>query len=141
MNNTEILRQLKGYKRFIGVFPCDLLPALKPGQAMIVNTDPHDKPGQHWVAFYMSEDLTLEYFDSFGLPPLVSQFRKYINRGAHKIFSYSTVQLQHNNSETCGKHCIAFVKHRLNNQSFIHLLAHFTKSLASNDREVDLAIK
>lgn len=140
MNTAQIKQHLKGYKGFIGVFPSDRLPHLKGGQAMIVNTDPHDEPGQHWVAFYMSEDLTLEYFDSFGMPPLVPDFRKYINRGAHVKFSYSTVQLQHDNSETCGKHCITFVKHRLSSISFFELLAHFTRSHRDNDRQVDIAI-
>lgn len=141
MNNVEISAQLRGYNSFVGVFPCDRLPRLKPGQAMIVNTEPHTKPGEHWVAFYMTKSGALEYFDSFGLPPLVPQLRKYINTQAHTRFSHSTIQLQHETSETCGNHCIAFVKHRLLNQPFINLLAHFSSSLEDNDHKVYSATK
>jgi hypothetical protein len=136
MNTQEIQYQLKDYKAFVGVFPCDRLPSLKPGQAMIVNTDPHTKPGQHWVAFYKTKSMDLEYFDSFGLPPLVSHLKNYINMGAHNHFTYSTVQLQHESSQTCGNHCISFVKHRLLDQPFASLLAHFSSLLLNNDRKV-----
>ena len=136
MNSSEIRNRLKGYKGFVGVFPCDRLPELIPGQALIANTDPHDKPGQHWVAFYRSKTGSLEYFDSFGLPPLVDDLRKYINRGAHSKFSYSRIQVQDASAETCGNHCIAFVKHRLLDQPFVNLLAHFTSVLTDNDKQV-----
>lgn len=136
MNSSEIRSQLKEYKGFVGVFPCDRLPELRPGQALIANTDSHDQPGQHWVAFYMSKTGVLEYFDSFGLPPLVPYFRKYINRSAHSKFSYSTIQVQDASGQTCGNHCIAFVKHRLLDQPFVNLLAHFTSVLTDNDQQV-----
>lgn len=136
MNTSEIINQLKGYKDFIGVFPCDQLPPLERGQAIIVNTDPHNKPGEHWVAFHMTNLGHLEYFDSFGLPPLVPALRKYINRSAHSKFTYSTIQLQHETGETCGNYCIAFVKFRLSDQPFVSLLAHFTSSLTNNDQIV-----
>lgn len=141
MNSLEIRNQLKGYKGFLGVYPSDNLPDLKPGEGLIANTDPHNKPGQHWVAFYKNNTDTLEYFDSFGLPPLVPYFRKYINRSAHDRFTYSTVQLQHESSETCGNHCIAFIKHRLLDQPFVNLLAHFTSRHTANDRKVYDATK
>ena len=141
MNSSQIEHSLKGYKDFVGVFPCDLLPQLEPGQAMIVNTDPHNEPGEHWVAFYKSHAGCLEYFDSFGMPPLVPILRKYINMSAHYNFTYSTVHLQHESAQTCGNYCIAYVKHRLLNQPFVTLLSHFSSSsssssLSNNDRKV-----
>lgn len=136
MNTFQILTQLRGYKDFIGVFPCDRLPVLKSGQGMIVNTDPHNEPGAHWVSFYRSPEGCLEYFDSFGLPPLVPQLRNYINRCDHNIFTYSTIQVQHESSQTCGNHCISYIKHRLLNQPLSSLLAHFTRTLRDNDQKV-----
>lgn len=141
MNSSDIRNQLRAYKGFLGVFPCDAIPPLKPGQALIANTDPHDKPGQHWVALYCSPEGGLEYFDSFGLPPMVDEIRKYINKSKHSHFSCSSVQLQHEASETCGNHCIAFVKHRLMKQPFTSLLAHFTNSQRNNDIKVFDAIR
>lgn len=141
MNSNQIRDNLKGYAGFVGVHPCDRLPQLKWGQAMIVNTDPHDQPGEHWVALYKSNLDCLEYFDSFGLPPLIPNIRKYINLSSHSSFTYSTVQLQHNTSETCGNYCIVFVKHRLLSLPFASLLAHFTTSQKDNDLKVNRAIK
>jgi hypothetical protein len=36
---------------------------------LIVNTDPHNKPGSHWVAIYGDGDGHTEFFDSYGKPP------------------------------------------------------------------------
>lgn len=141
MNSNQIRDSLKDYKDFIGVYPCDRLPRLKWGQAMIVNTDPHNRPGQHWVALHKTKLGCLEYFDSFGLPPLVPQIRKYINLSSHNSFTYSSVQLQHETGQTCGNYCIVFVKHRLLKLPFSSLLAHFTTSLEGNDTKVHRAIK
>ena len=48
----------------------DELPALQHG-AYIINTDDHDKPGEHWLAVYFDKDV--EYFDCFRLLPLNSR--------------------------------------------------------------------
>ena len=52
---------------FGGVYPRDVIPELLPHhKAIVVNTDPHDRPGAHWVYLYLSSP-TVEYFDSYGL--------------------------------------------------------------------------
>lgn len=55
---------------FAGVYPRDLIPhQLRPYEkAIVVNTDPHDRPGMHWVCLYLNTPI-IEYFDSYGLPP------------------------------------------------------------------------
>ena len=141
MNTLEIKKQLKNYKRFVGVFPCDYIPDLNRGEGVIVNTDTHNKGGEHWVAIYMSPTGSMEYFDPFGLPPLVPHIREYINGSNHIFFSYSTIQLQDPSSTSCGGHCIAFIKHRLSDLPFEALLAHFTTSLLDNDKKVEEATK
>jgi len=42
--------------------------------AIVTNIDDHDRPGQHWIAFYIDEHGTGTYFDSYGLSPLDSRF-------------------------------------------------------------------
>ena len=39
-----------------GVYPRDLIPhRLRPYEkAIVVNTDPHDRPGTHWVCLYVT---------------------------------------------------------------------------------------
>ena len=55
------------------MFARDELPDLMHMQqpfALVFNTDPHDKPGQHWLAIYGPSDGPLKFFfDSFGMPP------------------------------------------------------------------------
>ena len=50
--------QLKPY--FYGTVACDHLPKTpdkKTPRAYIVNTDPHDQPGQHWLALWTYQNV------------------------------------------------------------------------------------
>jgi len=49
----ETIPQLKPY--FYGTVACDRLPKTpdkKTPRGYIVNTDPYDQPGQHWLALW-----------------------------------------------------------------------------------------
>ena len=57
--------------RFVGCFSCNNFPIItKPGQFQIVNTDPFEKEGQHWVLIgsrrtkFEGEITRVFYFDS-----------------------------------------------------------------------------
>ena len=72
MNEIEledVLRKNIGAKF---VFPRDILPQPIDG-AYVVNTDPHYKSGQHWVAMYLNGGRG-EYYESLGLPPMYEEF-------------------------------------------------------------------
>ena len=46
-----------------GVYPTDKLPIVnKYPSGLIANTDPHDKPGTHWVATYFILLWESEFF-------------------------------------------------------------------------------
>ena len=55
--------------RWLGVFVRDELPdffnEIRPW-CLILNTDPKDQPGIHWLAFYASIAGGIELFDLFG---------------------------------------------------------------------------
>lgn len=60
---------------FLGVFPADVVKIVsdelltKPYPFCIVNTDPSNKPGQHWVLFHPLKNMkrpSCMLFDSFG---------------------------------------------------------------------------
>ena len=57
-------------KIFGGVFARNKIPDIPKDKtvAYIVNTDPALKPGQHWVAFYITKKTVYSLFDSYGLP-------------------------------------------------------------------------
>ena len=83
LNTVQLLEIIKSdqiaSKDFLGVFPRDKLPnRLKYPCSFIVNTDPSNLSGQHWLAFYFSENKHCTFFDSYGQPPEVFNFKRYI---------------------------------------------------------------
>ena len=75
---------------FGGVYPRDLLPRTLDGKAIVINTDPHDQPGAHWVCVYLNSPV-VEYFDSYGLPPMHRDIQDFIARhgkGVHNPHVY-----------------------------------------------------
>ena len=65
-----------------GVYPTDKLPIVnKYPSGLIANTDPHDKPGTHWVVTYFI--LLWEsgvFFDSYGFSTDTYGIDGYINQ-------------------------------------------------------------
>lgn len=68
---TSIVKRISNRAHLLGVLACDQLPT-KPIRYPcmgIVNTDPSDLPGKHWLAFYITKDKQGYFFDSFGNSP------------------------------------------------------------------------
>ena len=113
MNGLEIeealRRNVHTKDRFIGVFSSDTIP-LHPTRntCFVTNTDPQHLPGQHWVAFYVSEIGRVYYFDSFGLPPLSASFISFVRLSTGR-WQRNRKQLQSITASTCGPHCIHFL--------------------------------
>ena len=118
MNTHEIDEILTADKEmrdvYIGTFSCDRLPDEKQIArpfALVANTDVHDKPGTHWVAFYCgTKEMPIEYFDSFGGEPKNPFFKQFISEND---VTFSTRRVQHLLSTACGQHCIYFLKNRI----------------------------
>lgn len=66
---------------FGGVYPVDLIPdhLISNQKAIVINLDPHYKPGSHWVCLYLSGNR-VEYFDSYGLPPFLKTSKSLLTR-------------------------------------------------------------
>ena len=56
---------------FPDILPSDRLPheIRKRPRGYILNTDPSNKPGSHWVEMYLTEDGKGEFGDSYGQAP------------------------------------------------------------------------
>lgn len=151
MYEDEIERELGGCKSFRGVFMADtiprnisneLLPLQKKrrrrrngehlGWGIIINLDESNKPGSHWVAFWLNNDQTGEYFDSFGSPPPTNVSQALIKLAPTQIV-YSKNSLQHEQSSSCGLYCIFFIKHKCLKLPFTHILSHFSRSQGLNE--------
>jgi len=103
-----------GTVRWLGVFARDELPDLSRVPrpfALVLNTDPHDKPGQHWLAIYGPRNGRLELFDSFGMP---AAYYKLDTLDLH----YHNVAYQSLDSALCGHYCLFFIYLRSHNHSF-----------------------
>lgn len=108
MNTSEILAILKSDQAvkqiFLGVFPIDLLPKIaKLPAALVVNLDPSNKPGSHWVSLYFDRDGTCEYFDSYGRKP--KELQSYIIANS-STYVFNNLQVQRMLTSTCGQMCI-----------------------------------
>lgn len=122
MNTGQIETSLKHIKSFLGVFPSNKIPSVRPTkdpQCFIANLDPSWKPGSHWIAICVrkiKEKNVLEYFDSYGLFPPVKLDKKRwkVIRNKH--------QFQKLGSAVCGHYAVFFVKNRLKGKSFKSIL-------------------
>ena len=135
MNNEEINIALKtladkcdvaasigrcGKVKNLGVFPSNHLPncteILTPGSFMIVNTDPVESKGTHWLALYCPARNVIEVFDSYGYSldtyPVVKSFL--IDRCRPKLLkTMEGSAVQEESADTCGAHCIFYLAKRI----------------------------
>jgi hypothetical protein len=113
MKSTEIDEILRRVCKdtFVGVFARDQLPTVTRRPALlVVNTDPHNRPGEHWTAIYLGVDGYGEFFDSLGLRPNKT-VENYMNRHCLRwIRNYR--QLQSIVSHFCGYYCVFYCCYR-----------------------------
>lgn len=121
MNSTSIRKYLKVLNRqrrvrtVTGVYASDGLPTrIAPSTALIVNTRPHTHPGEHWVVFYRRRGSNLiEYFDTFGRPPLQADYQQFLRRNSNCHLVYNKYRLQGFDTSVCGHYCLTYLYCRL----------------------------
>lgn len=127
---------------FRGVYACDQLSGqhLPRPSALVVNTDPSNKPGQHWVAIYITRDGTGEYFDSFGNGPSVSQIVQFLGKNTTYVIPNRRL-LQGAFSTVCGQYTIFFLLHRCRGLTMNKIINLFSADTAENDFNVNAFVK
>jgi hypothetical protein len=126
--NFSLKDQIKNGKTKIGI---------------IFNTDPHNKPGQHWISMFINiKKKTIFFFDSTGDKP-VTQIKALIDRikeqGLNlrqkivfKVDSNEGVEHQYGNTE-CGIYSLYFIVHMLEDKITEHYLkTHILKDAYMN---------
>ena len=115
-----VSRLVKGV-RWLGVFPRDELPDLTRESrpwCLILNTDPKDQPGTHWLTLYATKAGPTGLFDSIGFSP--------INDNLDSLnLLHLGYPLQSPSTSVCGHYCIVYIYLRSRNKSlseFFHLL-------------------
>jgi len=67
MNSRQIDRIISLHvRRFDGVYSSDELSQQRSPKLLVANTNPADRPGEHWIAMSVDERGNRQYFDSFG---------------------------------------------------------------------------
>lgn len=117
MNTKQIWQALTSNTKtepyFDGVFAIDELRKIKEKPELIIcNTDPSNKPGQHWVLFFFYDD-TVDFFDSLGkdMEYYGDEFVNFAKRFSSK-FQVSAVRTQPKNTSICGQYCLYFAYKR-----------------------------
>jgi len=115
--NFSVEQQIKNKKTKIGI---------------IFNTDPHNKPGQHWISMFINiKKKQIFFFDSTGDSPspeimkLVERIKKQgLELDKKIIFKYNSnegVEHQYGNTE-CGVYSLFFIVHMLEDKLTEHYL-------------------
>jgi hypothetical protein len=115
--NFNLEKQIKSGKTKIGI---------------IFNTDPHNKPGQHWISMFINiKKKRIFFFDSTGdkpVPEIMALVNRIKDQGLkmnHKIvFKFDSnegIEHQYGNTE-CGIYSLFFIVHMLEDKTTEHYL-------------------
>ena len=97
-------------KLLIGVCARDESPLVftkQPG-CFIANTHERNKPGAHWLAFFIDENKHVEFFDPYGLPPSFYGIHSYLSK-VSSTWSYNSKRIQAQFSNSCGHICLFYL--------------------------------
>ena len=123
-----------------GVFASDRLPRRVRDypSAYVVNTDPSNKPGQHWLAIYFDGEERGEFFDSYGRAPNLypRPILRFLRRNTRLPWIRNQRQIQARLSTTCGQHCLFYLLHRCRNIPMTSIVDMFSSDLELNDVSV-----
>ena len=142
MNTFELAKAMHMAPDFYGVVPCCEIEQYKKHKVvgLIVNTDPHNKPGRHWIALY-KKGKTLNFFDSFGreMQDFAEPFASIMNDFAAgcKVKS-NKMQYQNVFSDTCGRWTLYYILSKLCN---VEVFSGFTYDTDENEIELARRLK
>lgn len=117
MNSLELHRILSRdpytARYFIGVFPSDKIPVihLTPA-ALVVNNQDSRHRGEHWLALWVIDNQTIEFFDSMGLTPSAygRDISAFVNQ--YPVVHWNKIRLQSFTSNVCGAYCVYYIVNR-----------------------------
>ena len=119
-------------QKFIGVYPIDRIPLVLPPKSLtIVNLDPSDKKGSHWIVIHHITKGKIEHFDSLGNKP---------DKKIHNLLTANNMTYKYNNkriqnffTDTCGLYCIYYSYYSARGRSMEEILNDFSSNLNLNE--------
>lgn len=140
MNSYQLQMILRSdpYSRhsFVGVKPRDhfISEDLHNSSSYIINTDKSTQAGTHWLAIWITAEGDIEYFDSYGLPPLHLDIHNKISSFTTAV-RYNDCPLQGLTTTVCGQYCLLFLLMRARGCSFDSVVQSFKPNLPSEIRD------
>jgi hypothetical protein len=112
--NFNLSEQIKRHKNKIGI---------------ILNTDPHDKDGAHWISLFINiKNKTIVYFDSNGdesSKEVKKLIKTIVDQGKQLGIDFhvkeNKIEHQRTNTE-CGMYCLYFIIQMLKDKDLSHFL-------------------
>ena len=99
-------------KHTSAVFARDELSSVytNPPQIIIVNTDPLEKSGKHWLLIYFNEGGSVNFFDSLGydINFYHSSIKKFVQKFTKKYQNVMTCRLQSLDLSLCSHYCLYY---------------------------------
>ena len=124
-------------RTFKGVYALDEIEHIKQRcfpSAYVFNLDPSYKPAVHWVAVYIDRRGLVEYFDSFGRPPL-REIKDFFYTYAES-WNYNHVPVQELYSMTCGQFVVFYVYQRCSGLTLESIIEKYFKPHAKITNDV-----
>ena len=111
---------------FGGVYAFDKLPEKvdRYPKAFNANVDTGDKPGSHWISFWLKSPAQSEFWDPLGQKP-----NTYTS-------SFVTFLVRNSSTNVCGHFCIYYIFYRCRNVSMNAIMYKFTSNLEQNDNNL-----
>ena len=125
---------------FAGVYASDQFSSIEINEdptSLVVNTDPMELPGTHWIVIYINKQMKGEFFDSYEkhLIHYNKYFLDFMNRNAVE-WEHNKIQLQSAFSTVCGQYCIYFLYHCFRRRPMSTTVNSFVNDKLYNDQLV-----
>ena len=125
---NKLRNDIHANRYFGGVFPFNVLPRIICYPvAIVINTHPSNKEGEHWLAMYFDKTRFCEFFDSFGFGPDYYDLDGYVKTFSTN-YAFNKTQLQSLDSDTCGYYCLNFILLKCRGFSLQEIISSFDKN-------------
>ena len=97
---------------------------------------PSTAPEEHWVAMFFNNPRSAEFFDSYGLHPIVYGLTDFLDSHSSS-WDYNSKTLQSLISEVCGHYTVYYILFRSRGCSLSEILTHFSNNVSLNNKTVE----
>lgn len=145
MNTIQLLKIISNdcfiNQLFTSVYARDELPSyIKYPSCFIINTEKRNHPGEHWLAFFVTSNGDVEFFDPIGLPPKFYGLDSYLRSITKGKIKFSNKRVQGFFSNYCGVYCVYFLHQRARGVTFDKILDSLS-DFSENDNFIKTKIK